>query len=331
MQQVPFLELWDKFYNHFEDYIHLFPQLKEICVQFANNKIDNSPNILTYGANGFPHALIIEYSISKIVKCAYPIPKRHHHWDSMPYIETDYYFELDMAHPEFPKKIESLIDFLLNIIHNRCIYLSRHIFILRNIDVIHRNNPQAFRVILERFSENVMFIATTNKMNLIEAPILSRMLLFRIPIPSEEEQKAVLHALTGKNTVRYSSRNFVKNIFFNETVVLKQLKTIPSLLYPPLKEFVEETPHDKETLRKFAYKLYQHSISIADIVKDLLKFVPDDCAVDFISKTASVELMACQSDESKVCFFIEYILYIYCNDCCSRNRSDCNNHCSLTN
>lgn len=308
---MAFMELWQKFYNNFEDYLQFLPIHKSICEQMIHNKIESSPNILTYGPTGFSHLILIEYSISKIVHCEYPIAKRHHTWDKMPYVETDYYFELDMAHPEFPKKIESLIQFLLGIIHNRCIYLPRHIFILKNIDVIHRNNPQAFRVILERFSDNVMFIATTNKINMIEPPIISRMLRFRIPIPTEEEQKVLLHVLTGKSVIRYSDRNFIKNLFFNEEPVLKQVKSIPNLLYPPLKEFVDTKNHTKEDLRRFAYKLYQHSISIPDIVKDLMKFVPENLIEDFISKVTEIELMACKGDESKMCFFIEYILYCW--------------------
>lgn len=308
---MAFMELWNKFYNNLEEYLPLLPNHKCICDQMIHNKIESSPNILTFGAAGFSHLILIEYSISKIVKCKYPIPKRTHLWEKMPYVETDYYFELDMAHPEFPKKIESLIQFLLGIIHNRCIYLSRHIFILKNIDVIHRNNPQAFRVILERFSDNVMFIATTNKINMIEPPIISRMLRFRIPVPTEEEQKVLLHVLTGKSKIRYSGRNFIKNLFFNEEPVLKQVKVIPDLLYPPLKEFVDSKNHTKDDLRKFAYKLYQHSICIPDIVKDLMKFVPNHLVEEFISKVTAIELMACQADETKMCFFIEYILYCW--------------------
>lgn len=308
-----FLELWDKFYMCFEHYLPLLPQHNVICNQLINNQIDSSPNILTYGATGFPHMLLIEYAISKIVKCPYPITKRTHLWECMPYIETDYYFELDMSHPEFPRKIESLVEFLLSIINNRCIYLPRHIFILKNIDVIHRNNPQAFRVILERFSDNVMFIATTHKINFIESPIISRMLTFRVPVPTEEEQKAVLHMLTGNNTIRYTGRNLIKNIFFNEDAVMKQTRTIPTLMYPPLKEFIDATPYDKEGIRKFAYKLYQHSITIPDIVRDLMKFVKDEHIENFVTASAAIELMACHADESKVCFFLEYILYIYCN------------------
>lgn len=306
-------KLWDTFYNSFEEYIDLIPSYKLVYLQLINNDIETSSNILTYGVQGFPHILIIEYTISKMFNTQFPIPKRTHLWNDLPYTETHYYFEFDMAHPEFPKDIEQIITFLLSIIKNKCIYLKRHIFIIKNIDVIHNNNSQAFRVILERFSSNVLFIATTNKLNMIERPILSRMILFRIPIPTEEEQKCILHKLTNKKTVRYIDRNLVKNIFFNESPIITQMKTLPTLLYPPLQDFIDNcNTYTKEDVRKFAYKLYQHGIGISDITKDLLCFIKDDIIkMNFIKKVTDIEHMSCKTDNSKVCFFIEYLLHTY--------------------
>lgn len=304
------LRLWEKFYNGFADYIGLIPSYKTICAQLVNNDIENSPNILTYGCTGFPQILIIEYAISKIVNAPFPIPKRTFVANGMSYIETDYYFEIDMQHPDFPKEIQAIIDFLISIISNKCIYMSRHIFILKNIDVIRHNNSQAFRVILERFSGNVMFIATTNKINMLEAPILSRMIKFRIPMPTEEEQKAILHKLTGSKTITYIDRNLVKNIFFNETHNVKNIKKIPKLLYQPLQDFIDST-YTKAEIRKFSFKLYQHSISIESMTIDFLKFVPDENKCAFINEVANLEHMACRSDQSKLCFFIEYVLYLF--------------------
>lgn len=303
-------KLWDTFYTSFGEFIELVPSYKLIHLQLLNNDIDTSSNILTYGHPGFPHILLLEFTIAKMFNTTFPITKRTHLWNELPYIETDYYFEIDMEHPEFPKDIDTIINFLLNIIKNKCIYISRHIFILKNIDVIHNNNSQAFRVILERFSGNVLFIATTNKINMIERPILSRMFIFRIPIPSEAEQKAILHKLTNKKTVRYLDRNLIKNIFFNEEEIISKIK-IPKLLYPPIEEFVEND-NDKESVRKFAYKLYQHGIKIQDIVKDLLIYIHCDIQkIQFIESVTEIEYMSCKTDSSKVCFFIEYILHTF--------------------
>jgi hypothetical protein len=136
------------------------------------------------------------------------------------------------------------------------------------------------------------------------------MIVFRIPIPSEIEQKTILHKLTKKKTVHYLGRNLVKNIFFNESAIISKIK-IPKLLYPPIEEFVEHE-NDKESVRKFAYKLYQHGIKIQDIVKDLLIYITDEPQkIQFIEKVTEIECMSCKTDSSKVCFFIEYILHTF--------------------
>jgi hypothetical protein len=305
------LKLWDTFYADFGEYIQLIPAYQRIYKQFVNNDIgESSPNVLTYGAPGFPHVLLIEYSIATLVNTTFPISKRYLAWNSCPYIETDYYIEIDMHHPDFPKEIQVIIDFMINIIKNKCIYLRRHIFILKNVDAIHRNRSQAFRNIFEQFSSSVMFIATTNKAHLLEAPIKSRMTMFRIPLPTEEEQKAILHKVTKSPTIRYIDRNLVKNIFLNEPIVLKQKSKLSTLHYPPLQDFINRT-YNQDEIRKFSFKLYQHNITIPTIAIDFLSFVPDANIPDFVRDAATLDHMCCQSDQSKMCFFIESILYIF--------------------
>lgn len=302
--------LWDKFYHHFSDFMPLLPLHEYTCKQLLNNDMDSSPNILVYGPIGFPHMILIEYAIAIRFGATYPIQKRTPVWNNLPYIETDYYVEMDMAHPDFPKNIQEMIDFLLNIIRNRCIYLSRHIIILKNLDILHRSNSQAFRVILERFTGNVLFISTTHHINQLEAPILSRMVSFRIPLPTEEQQIEILHKLTNKKTIRYVDRNIIRNIFFNEASVIKQLKTLPTLTYPPLQDFIDRI-YDKDEIRKFAYKLFQQDISISTITMDLISSLSEEEKHAFLKKAADIEQMSCTTDPAKVCFFIEYLLNIY--------------------
>ena len=302
--------LWDKFYQCFPDYLPLFPYHFYVAGQLFSQDINASPNILLYGPKGFPYMLLVEYAISRKMNTIYPIQKRTPVWNSMPYIETDYYFEMDMAHPEFPKNIQEMIEFLLSIVRNKCIYLDRHIIILKNLNVLHRNNSQAFRVILERFSGNVLFLATTHHINQLEPPLLSRMISFRIPLPTEEQQKALLHKLTNKKTIRYVERNLIQNIFFNEPSVIKQIKTLPTLAYPPIQELIDR-PFDKEELRKLSYKLFQQSITISTITMDLLSSLPEEQGHLFIQQAADIEHMSCVTDASKESFFIEHLLNIY--------------------
>jgi DNA polymerase III delta prime subunit len=304
--------LWNQFYQHFEEYIQRLPRHKYITEVLFTNDIESSPNILLYGPHGFPHTLLMEYAISKFLSIPFPIQKRTPVWNqNFPYIETDYYFELDLGHPDFPKDIQDIIDFLLTIIRNKCIHLSRHMILLKNIDLIHNNNSQAFRVILERFSNNVLFIASTHRINKLEPPLLSRMQLHRVPLLTEEENKTLLHKLTNKTTIRYYDQNIVKNIFFNEPSVMKKIKTIPTLSYPPLKEIID-TKVSKEELRKFAFKLFQQNIPIRDIVMDLLSsFQKEEEKHLFLQEATNTEHLSCISDPSKMSFYIEHILHMY--------------------
>lgn len=303
--------LWTKFYEQFHEFLPLLPYHSYLCEQLFAGDIESSPNILLHGPLGFPHTVMVEYALAQKTNSTYPIHKRFPVWNQMTYVETDAYFEIDMAHPGFPQDIQTMIEFLVSIVRNKCILLSRHIMVLKNLDVLHHNNPQAFRVLLERFSGNVLFIATTHKINHLEAPILSRMLTFRVPLPTEEQNKAVLHKISGKKTIRIKDRNLLHNIFLNEPSVLRKIKTIPVLEYPPLQECMDR-PLSTEELRKMAYRLFQQGISIRTMTLDLLSSIPSEIDKHaFLMEASSIEHIAAMSDPSKVCFFIEYILNIY--------------------
>lgn len=144
--------------------------------------ISDAPNILLYGAYGFPHQKIIEEFIADKFNVKLPIAKRKPAHTGIPYIETDYYIEIDFFHPDFSSDIHHLTEFLLTICQHRCLHMARHIIVLRNIDFFHRNNSQYIRVLFERFYKNVFFICTTCRINKIEAPIQSRMQMYRVPL-----------------------------------------------------------------------------------------------------------------------------------------------------
>lgn len=154
-------------------------RVEYVIDQLVDMNIEEHPNILLHGCEGVSHVAIIEMFVSKRFGVELPLSKRYPVWNGMPYIETDYYFEIDCFHPDFTNV---LIDFLLHICRHKCIHLARHIIFLRNIDYFHRNNSQSLRVLFERFSQNVLFICSTRHVNKVERPLLSRMQLYRIPL-----------------------------------------------------------------------------------------------------------------------------------------------------
>jgi len=298
-------KLWNTFYKEFFQYLSYLPFYNYIIDILSGIQILNTPNILLYGAKGFPHNLLIEAAIAKKFNLTLPIQKRYPIWNNLfSYIETDYYFEIDCFHPEFPSDLNIILEFLLTISKHKCIHLDRHIIIIRNIDFFHNNNSQSIRVIFERFYNNSLFICTTNHINKIEKPIQSRMQLYRIPLPSYNEQHVILEKLTKKNDFIYMDRNFIKNIFFNEHGLKETMN------YPPLKEFIS-TVKKKDEIRKFSLKLFQQSITMTDLILDLINFITDKNKFNFLEECTSIEHMTLYADYSKLAFNLELILLLF--------------------
>jgi DNA polymerase III delta prime subunit len=298
-------KLWNLFYIHFLDYLKDLSFYNYIIDQVSNFDIQTSPNILFYGAKGFPHSLLIETAICKKFNLKFPIQKRFPKWkDLFSYAETDYYFELDCFHPEFTTDLNVLIEFLLTISKHKCIHIARHIIVMKNIEFFHNNNSQSLRVIFERFYNNVLFICTTNHINKIELPIQSRMQLIRIPLPKECEQRHLLEKLTKSTKYVYVDRNFVRNLFFTEH------KLNHVLNYPPIIDFIKQD-QSKEEIRKFSLKLFQQSISTQYVIVDLLTFMKDSNKIDFLYETSKLDHESNYLDHSKVSFYIELILHLF--------------------
>lgn len=101
-------------------------------------------------------------------------------------------FDIDLANPNHPKEAltdrEMLSDLIKDLIATPPVYAMdatavdrRHIVVLRNLDrIVH---PHVFRVLLERFSHNVWFLATTTSLSRIESPLRSRFMMVRVPAP----------------------------------------------------------------------------------------------------------------------------------------------------
>lgn len=298
-------KIWNRFYNNIYDYLLLLPFYNYIVDQLTNINIEDSPNILLYGPKGFPHNLLIECAIAKKFNLKIPIKKRIPVWNNLlTYIETDYYFEIDCNQPDFPNDLNIFLDFLLNISKHKCIHLSRHVIIIKNIDYFHNNNSQSIRVIFERFYNNSLFICTTNSLNKIEKPIQSRMQQYRVPLPSKKEQTILLEKLTHKKDFIYIDRNFVKNVFLNEHQIIE------TLYYPPIKEFIESYKN-KEEVRKFSLKLFQQDISLSYLIQDLINFIPEQKKLTFLEECTYIEQRSLHLEPSKLSFYLELILLTF--------------------
>ena len=202
--------------------------LEYVIEKLVEMNIQEHPNVLLHGCEGVSHACVVEEFISRRFGLSLPLVKRYPVWNGLPYVETDYYIEIDCFHPDFTNV---LLELLLTICRHKCILLERHIIFLRNIDYFHRNNPQCLRVIFERFSQNVLFICSTHHLNRVEKPLQSRMQLYRIPLRGEpvlrKKEPAIVLELDNKESIRRCALKLFQQDVTIKDVVQVALAKVP--------------------------------------------------------------------------------------------------------
>ena len=296
---------WEQFYQQFPIYLEKLPYHRYICESLLTGDLNHLPNCLLYGPKGFPYEILIEYSISKYFNTSFPIQKRYPVWNqSLPYTETNYYFCIDTEHPEFPKEIDGLVEFIKSIVQTKCIHLTRHIIILKNMDQIaHRKNSFYFRVLLERFSQNVLFINTTHHIQMIEAPLLSRMTSYRVPLPKKDDLIAILYDLCPSLSSIPDTRNLCLCLFHLPN------GDFSTLHYPPIVELKKKKMTTLE-LRQLCYKIFQYQISVREVIQDCLNLLDqDEQRHHWIVESVSIEHRSILSDPVKKYYYIEWILH----------------------
>lgn len=296
---------WEQFYQNFPIYLDKLPYHKYVCESLLTGDLNHLPNCLLYGPKGFPIELLIEYRLACYFKTSFPIQKRYPIWNqTLPYTETNYYFCIDTEHPEFPKDIEDLVQFIKGIVQTKCIHLTRHIIVLKNMDQIaNRKNSFCFRVLLERFSQNVLFINTTHHVQMIEAPLLSRMTLYRIPLPSKNQLYDILSMIHPNLETLPDTRNLCLLLFHLPST------DFSTLYYPPIVELKKKKMTSIE-IRQLCYKIFQYQIAICDVIQDGLQLLDtDDDRREWILETAMIEHRSVISDPVKKYYYMEWILH----------------------
>lgn len=295
---------WEEFYQNFPTYLEKLPYHKYVCESLLTGDLNYLPNSILYGPKGFPIDILIEYSISNYFKTSFPIQKRFPLWNqSLPYIETNYYFCIDAEHPEFPKEIDELVQFIKSIVQTKCIHLTRHIIILKNMDQIasHRNSFY-FRVLLERFSQNVLFINTTHHIQMIEQPLRSRMSSYRIPLPKINEIHTILSMIQPDLNSFPDTRNLCLILFHLPSTDFSILH------YPPIVELKKKKMTALE-IRQLCYKIFQYQISISEIIQDCLQLLETGDPNSWVIKTTMIEHRSIISDPVKKYYYMEWILH----------------------
>lgn len=245
----------------------------------------SSNNKLLYTPFGFPIDNILNTLLIRIFNITAPFNKTENVWDkSIIYIENQYFIEIDLMNPDNIKNIEKITSFLLHIICSKNVNMKKHYIVIKHIDAL---SPVFcdFRIILEKYSHNVVFICTTHFITKLETPIKSRFSTFRIPLFTFEEIQDIftnyLDISMNDYLVETKTRNIVKAIFIAEIErhpagAELLTKEFVELNYPPFVDFIKSYNKNKnnlEEIRGLSYKCCQYNISILQIIQDFIRLV----------------------------------------------------------
>lgn len=267
-----------------EAFLSIIESREEYNVIFKSILISLNNNLL-YSPIGFPIDLMVEIILKKRFNIKTKFYRTKHVWDkTLIYNENQYFIELDMMNPENHKNMEKITSFLLHIITSKNIDMNKHVIIIKNIDLLSKLFYE-FRILLEKYSNNILFICTTHYISKIEAPIRSRFSTFRIPLFTHEDVRDIfanhIHIPINDKLVSIKTRNIVKAIFISEIEGHVEGSAIltPEFInynYPPFADFIKtynKKNNNIADLRELSYKCCQYNISISDITHDFIKLV----------------------------------------------------------
>lgn len=335
---------WNKLTIAFPAIIHNNPKYQNII-----NHIELCPNNkLLYCPLGFPLDLFIDETLKTIFDIQTPaIHRTEHTWNkSVIYRENQNFFEIDLLHPDSTQDISCISEFVLHIIKTKNInHMQKHFIIIKHID--HLASFFDFRILLERYQHNVIFMCTTHSISKIEAPIKSRFTTFRIPLFTNPEIQTIfkdhLNTQLNQYLIDTQTRNIIKAIFIAEIEHQEANQSLPSIItkefctynFPPLYEFIKSFDKSKdnlENIRNLAYKCCQYNISILHLVEDFIKIIDDDnlhflkikytsritkkqfpsiknnLKLDIINTGANIDNILTQSNKSREPLYIECFL-----------------------
>lgn len=305
---------WDLFCERFDELLpSCMPNHHHIIHRFIDNDMfEDSPNILFYHAEGFPMQLLLDYMFRKKYG---PFTRNQCQVSpDLEYFETQHFIEFDFHHPNFQKQSVECIELLKQIVRNPSVCGTRHLIVLKNIDGAIMHARQTFRVLLERFSKNALFICTTSSISKLEAPIRSRFMLVRIPLPSNE---AIINMLTCldipvSHDVSVANGNIFKALLIADIIMNHPNEDVDILsnFHFPLLGQTQVATATLETLRTISNKICQTNVPIRGIVLDLLRLMRSDHAkMDFIAEACDIEHQLACTNGGRQMLYVENLLH----------------------
>jgi hypothetical protein len=304
------MSLWINFKNNFKDIINRIDEFKLILDTYKNIEY----NLLLFSYIGFP----IDLFIDELIKSKFNIINLYKNelvWNkNIVYYENQYFFEIDLNNPNISNGYSFITEMILFIIKNRPLFNNKHLIIIKNIDKL-EDYAFAFRIIIEKFYNNVYFICTTNNISKIESPIKSRFSLIRMRLFTISEIEMIFRDYLKSNFRPKTNRNIIFNIFLAQVNINEPhliTKEFCEYNYPLIKSFIN-SKYDLNDIRQLSYKLSQYNLSIADIIMDIIKIYKDmnygdEKIKEIIRIGADIDYILTISNKGREPIFIENLL-----------------------
>ena len=220
--------------------------------------------------------------------------------------------------PSLPKDYTFLTKFILHILKNKNIIGSKHLIIIKHIDIL-REYYSVLKILLESYSNNAYFICTSYSISSIESPIISRFTCFRIPLFKNDDIQYIfikfLNKKLNKHLIENNCRNLIFSIFI-ANVEEKQPELVTKeyciLNFPPLYNFItkfNKKKYNLDDIRTFSYSCFQYNIKIDNIISDIFKIIPNfKNKNELISIAADLEHKLVSTNRGREPIYIEALL-----------------------
>lgn len=311
------MNIWENLPELIEKNLSCFPYHEKIVELLMTHEEESLPNILLYGAKGFPKEHLWYAAVLRMYGKYH---KKECVWNKeWTYNETSKFLEIDFKHPSQPKDMSSLSNFLKEVIvHTSFEKNHRHIIVLKNIEYMcMKGYNGVLRVLLERYSANAWFICTTNHIGKIEPPIKSRFMMIRIPLPAtneinnfmEKNNRQINTSIEGLNKYNLYYHIYISELIKNN--INCDIKTLCNYSAPFIYDFYDNKDgYTIEQIRNITQKLSIHGFSFLEIALDMLKHIPEKKHSEWINVVSDIDHLCSQTDGYRKPLYIEYILNI---------------------
>lgn len=279
---------WGMFIKNFGIYHDQYMKSHHSIMNFISQlQCKSTPNVLMISRKGFPLDLLLKEGLRRAFQLD-KMPSADQselYEDEIPYKHCQYFFELDFEHPDMPKDCSNIVNLIKSVASTRSILGERHIWILKNIEKIRRGfGLEPFRVLLERFSANAIFLCISTQPSAMDISLRSRFIYLRVPLLSIKEIHAILNEIQCDpiKIKKVQTKNLLTA--FCIASLNEPSESWSVLHYPPVTEIKSWTI---DTIRKLAHEYCMHGISLSNACMDILYLLPPKK-----SRSEAVELFA---------------------------------------